>query len=112
MIHTLKLLMMLLLASCSTMPSGPGVLALPGPDKDFTQFQNDDVNCRKFARGQIELSKIKPNSFEEGQQLYNIGYIQCMFGKGHRVPVPENIVFDSLKEWDKPFPPEMEQSSQ
>lgn len=108
MVPTLKsFMLLLLLASCSTIPSGPGILVLPGAEKGFTEFHNDDVNCRQYARGQIELSKYKPNSEEEGQQLYNIGFIQCMYGKGHRVPVPENVMYYSLQGWVNPEVPEM-----
>lgn len=101
-------MLLFLLASCSNIPSGPAVLVLPGADKSFTEFYNDDANCRQYVRGQIVSSKYKPNSDEEGQQLYNIGFIQCMYGKGHRVPVPENVIYDSLQDWDNPQAPEME----
>lgn len=109
MIKTLLSLVLLpLLVSCSTMPLGPAVLVLPGADKDFTQFHNDDVNCKQYAREQIASSKDKPNSEEEAQQFYDIGFIQCMYGKGHRVPVPGNLVYDFLREEDESRPPEVE----
>jgi hypothetical protein len=44
----------LLLSSCaSTMPSGPGVLALPGTGKSFDEFRADEQQCRGQARAQI-----------------------------------------------------------
>ena len=44
----------LLLSSCaSTMPSGPGVLALPGTGKSFDQFRADEQQCRGQAHAQI-----------------------------------------------------------
>lgn len=109
MVQTLKsFMLLLLLASCSSVPSGPGVLVLPGADKGFTEFHNDDVNCRQYARSQINTSKDKPNTDEEGQQLYDIGFIQCMYGKGHRVPIPENVMYDAVQDWDEPLATEME----
>lgn len=33
-------------------PSGPSVMALPGPNRDFAAFQQDDAYCRQFASWQ------------------------------------------------------------
>jgi len=33
-------------------PSGPRVMALPGPGKDFATFQQEDAMCRQFASDQ------------------------------------------------------------
>ena len=30
-----------------------------------------------------------------GQQRYDMGYIQCMYAKGHRVPIPGQLMDDS-----------------
>ena len=35
------------------MPSGPGVMALPGTGKSFDQFRADDMDCRQFANSQV-----------------------------------------------------------
>ena len=37
------------LAACTTMPTGPSVLVLPGSTKTFEQFRIDDAECRQFA---------------------------------------------------------------
>jgi hypothetical protein len=43
-----------MLSSCAaTMPSGPGVLALPGTGKSFDQFRADEQQCRDQAYAQI-----------------------------------------------------------
>jgi hypothetical protein len=42
-----------LLAACATVPSGPGVLVLPGSTKSFEAFRADDAVCRGFANEQI-----------------------------------------------------------
>ena len=44
---------LLLLAGCVSMPSGPGVMALPGTGKSFDQFRGDDMDCRQYANNQI-----------------------------------------------------------
>lgn len=44
---------LLLLTACTTMPTGPSVLVLPGSSKSFEQFRSDDAVCRQFAREQI-----------------------------------------------------------
>jgi len=93
--------------ACSTIPSGPSVLVLPGTNKDTTVFNNDDLLCRQFAHQRVTTSTIEPDSKEEGQQNYDISYIQCMYGKGHRVPVPGEIMYNTEQEWHSPPPPNM-----
>jgi hypothetical protein len=95
-----------LLGACSTMPSGPSVLALPGEGKNFDVFHNDDLACRQFVKTG-PASQEEVDSREEAQQNYDIGYIQCMYGKGHRVPVPEESMYGAQQEWYPPPPPNM-----
>ena len=105
MLQNLKsLVWVLLLSACSTMPSGPSVLVLPGTGKDFDQFHNDDQMCRQFAHNQIAGAQKEPNSEEDGQQNYDIYYVQCMYGKGHRVPVPGGLMYDTRQDWHPPPP--------
>ena len=47
------LLALLLVGACTTLPSGPGVMALPGTGKSFDQFRADDFDCRQFASAQV-----------------------------------------------------------
>lgn len=44
---------LLLLSGCATLPEGPSVLVLPAPGKNLTQFQNDDLICRQWARDRV-----------------------------------------------------------
>ncbi len=37
------------LGACATVPTGPGVMVLPGIGKSFEQFQADDVVCRQWG---------------------------------------------------------------
>lgn len=41
------------LVGCATAPTAPTVLALPGKNKTFAQFQQDDFNCRNYAQSVI-----------------------------------------------------------
>ena len=43
----------LLAGGCVSLPTGPGVMVLPGTGKNFDQFRADDMDCRQFASGQI-----------------------------------------------------------
>lgn len=44
---------LLALAACTTVPTGPAVMVLPGTGKSFDQFRFDDGACRQFAYDQI-----------------------------------------------------------
>ncbi|MBB5374478.1 glycine zipper family protein [Acidocella aromatica] len=44
----------LLLSGCAVAPPrGPSIMVLPGADKTYTQFQQDDYNCRAYAAQSI-----------------------------------------------------------
>ena len=76
MLQILKILIpVFLLSACSSMPSGPSVLALPGTGKDYNSFHKDDQICRQLAHEQITVSPEDPDSKAEGQQNYDINYI-------------------------------------
>ena len=45
---------MLLLASCAQTPMGPTVPVMPGPNTNFSQFQNDQAVCRSFAQQAVQ----------------------------------------------------------
>jgi OmpA family protein len=126
----------LVLGACTTMPTGPSVMVMPGTGKNFDQFKADDYECRQFASAQVgnspdgaaESSGVKSAAVGTAvgaaagaliggrsgaatgagvgliagsasgagaagysqrtlQQRYDIGYQQCMYAKGHRVPV-------------------------
>lgn len=54
---------LLALGACTTMPSGPNVMALPGNGKTFEQFRNDDFQCRQYA--QMQLGGATPTTAME-----------------------------------------------
>ena len=47
------LVALLSVAACTTIPTGPSVMAMPGSGKSFDQFRGDDADCRQFALGQV-----------------------------------------------------------
>lgn len=129
------------LAACTTVPTGPSRMALPGSGKNFDDFRIDDVSCRQFA---LDSSGATPTQTQENaavksaavgtaigavagaaiggsshgaaagagvgllmgalagaaagdqsayvvQRRYDNSYVQCMYAKGHRVPVSGNM---------------------
>ncbi|MFZ1548264.1 MAG: hypothetical protein WAT12_14405 [Candidatus Nitrotoga sp.] len=127
----------LTLSACTSVPTGPGVLVLPGTGKSFDRFRLDDADCRQYASAQIGGGTANAAATDSGvrsavigtavgaaagallgghnsvgvgagsglligsmagmgtgessgfnlQQRYDFGYQQCMYAKGHRVPV-------------------------
>lgn len=45
--------MLLLVGACTSLPTGPSVMVMPGVGKSFDQFRVDDMDCRQYARYQI-----------------------------------------------------------
>lgn len=83
----------IMLNACAILPDGPTVVALPGTGLSLESFQSDDISCQAFALAQInnqsnQASGSGPSrSWYTQQQRYDINYVQCMYAKGHRVPV-------------------------
>ena len=141
MSHSFKIFFLLVsattLSACTSFPTGPGMLVLPGTGKSFDQFRFDDVDCRQYASAQIGGKTANDAAIDSGvksavigtavgaaagaliggrnsagvgagsgllmgsmvgtgtaessgrvlQQRYDFGYQQCMFAKGHRIPI-------------------------
>ena len=141
MSHSFKILFLLVsattLSACTSFPTGPGMLVLPGTGKSFDQFRFDDTDCRQYASAQIGGKTANDAAIDSGvksaiigtavgaaagaliggrnsagvgagsgllmgsmvgtgtaessgrvlQQRYDFGYQQCMFAKGHRIPI-------------------------
>lgn len=86
---------LVVIASCASTPpppSSPGILVLPGTGKSFDQFLADDRECRKFALAET-TGKGEPADLSYShaaivlQQRYDNAFAQCMFARGHKVPV-------------------------
>ena len=90
------------LSGCaSPPPTGPNVLAVPGPNKTLAQFQLDDTSCRTYA--QTRIGETSPSGAAAtgsggstaagkavvggaaGQRAYDISYIQCMVASGDKL---------------------------
>jgi hypothetical protein len=84
------LVALMLVGACTTVPSSPTVLVLAGTGRSFEQFHTDDSLCRQFAGTQVG-SSTEPGTAEDVaytlQRRYDYGYMQCMYAKGHKVPV-------------------------
>jgi hypothetical protein len=77
----------LLLAACSSGVYGPGVLVLPGTNRSFDQFRFDEQECRSYAQARLTNSGSEWDSAGSAQQRYDRAFLQCMYAKGHKVPV-------------------------
>ena len=82
----------LLLGACASVPpSGPSVMVLPGSNKSFEQFRADDQDCRRYASAQLggatPEQAAADSAARSAQWRYDVGYQQCMYAKGHKVPV-------------------------
>ncbi len=149
------LLALLLLGACTTIPTGPSVMALPGTGRSFDQFRGSDAECRQFAIGQIGGATANETAIESGmksaavgatvgalagaamgghqgagvgagmgllagsaagagsgqasgyasQRRYDHAYVQCMYGKGERVPVSGQMSSAPARALSPPPPP-------
>ena len=59
---TLTLSAALLLAACAVPPSGRTVLVLPGPNKPFEAFQQDQAACTQYAASQVQGQAQQANA--------------------------------------------------
>jgi hypothetical protein len=75
----------LVVAGCARTPTGPSVLVLAGSGKSLEEFQRDDAACRASAAQDLERTK---HGEVPSQRRYDITYMQCMYAKGHQIPVP------------------------
>lgn len=126
-----------LLAACTTIPEGPSTYALPGSGKTFERFRYDEGDCRQYANSQTGGKTANDTAINSGmasaavgtaigavagaalggshgaaagagaglaigalagtgtaqasgyqmQQRYDMAYGQCMYAKGHKIPV-------------------------
>lgn len=134
------------LGACTSFPTGPSVMALPGSGVPFEQFRADDAQCQAYAQqasggttaeaaaqqsaadtavvgaavGAAAGALIGSASGDAGegaavgagsglllgsaagadsyavsgariQERYDMAYVQCMYARGHQVPVPAGV---------------------
>jgi len=93
--HAASTLAIVLASACASpvpLPTGPGILVLPGTGKSFDQFREDDHECRGFAFSEVQEGgpPTSDDSYFAAirlQQQYDRAFAQCMFASGHRIPV-------------------------
>ena len=97
-----------LLSACSSAPTyGPSMLVLPGTGKTFDHFRLDEQDCRAHAQSQISKSAAEQDSAGTPQQRYDRSFLQCMYAKGHKVPLTGRVseYIDSTQSRSSPPPP-------
>jgi hypothetical protein len=63
----------LLLAACTTVPTGPGVMVLPSSGKSFAQFRADDIECRNFAFASVGGQTASQSASDSGVKSAVVG---------------------------------------
>lgn len=63
----------LALAACTTVPTGPSQLVLPGSGKSFDQFRADDMDCRQYAQYQMGGETAGSNAVDSGVRSAAVG---------------------------------------
>jgi hypothetical protein len=95
-----------LLAGCESIPAGPTVTAMQGEAKSADEFRADEVACRQYASSQVDKGKLDAPAAGSGatgsliggtdkaqyagtglQQISNRAYVQCLYLRGHKVPL-------------------------
>jgi hypothetical protein len=98
-----------LLAACSSAPTtyGPSMMVLPGTNKTFDHFRLDEQDCRAHAQSQIGKSSSEQDSAGTPQQRYDRAFLQCMYAKGHKVPLTGRVseYIDSTQSTARPSAP-------
>lgn len=145
----------LAVAGCTTLPTGPSILVLPGTGRNFDDFRADETLCRQYATDQLGGATADRNAVDSGvksaavgtligaaagaaigggrgagvgaagglvvgsaagseaygasaygtQRRYDNAYIQCMYARGHRVPVSGNYTPERQRQYTPPPPP-------
>ena len=54
------------IAGCTTIPTGPSRMALPGTGQNFDQFRADDATCRQYA---LESTGATPTQVQENSAV-------------------------------------------
>lgn len=66
---------LLLLGACTTIPTGPSVMAMPGSSKNFDQFRRDDADCRQYALSQIGGATANDTALDSGVKSAALGTV-------------------------------------
>ena len=69
------LVALLTVAACTTIPTGPSVMAMPGTGKSFDQFRADDADCRQYALGQVGGATANEAAIDSGVKSAALGAV-------------------------------------
>lgn len=69
------LVALLMLGACTTIPTGPSVLVMPGTGKSFDEFRGDDADCRQFALGQVGGATANETAVGSGVKSAAVGAV-------------------------------------
>ena len=64
---------LLMLGACTTIPTGPSVMAMPGTGKSFDQFRADDADCRQYALSQVGGATANETAVGSGMKSAAVG---------------------------------------
>jgi hypothetical protein len=64
---------LLAVAACTTIPTGPSVMVMPGSGRSFDQFRGDDADCRQFALSQVGGASANEAAVESGVKSAAVG---------------------------------------
>jgi len=67
------LVALLVLGACTTIPTGPSVMVMPGAGKSFDQFRADDADCRQYAQSQIGGTTANDAAMKSGVESAAVG---------------------------------------
>jgi hypothetical protein len=70
---TLSSVGLLLVSGCTTMPTGPSSLVLPGAGKTFEAFRADDYVCRQYAQEQVGGVTANQSATNSGVESAAVG---------------------------------------
>lgn len=65
----------LVLSACTSVPTGPGMLVLPGTGKNFDQFRFDETDCRQYASAQISGRTANEAAADSGVKSAVVGTV-------------------------------------
>ncbi len=66
---------LLMVSACTTLPTGPSVMAMPGTGKTFDEFRADDAVCRQFALDQVGGATANQTAIDSGVKSAAVGTI-------------------------------------
>jgi hypothetical protein len=69
------LVALLAVAACTTIPTGPSVMAMPGTGKSFDQFRADDADCKQYALSQIGGASANDAAIDSGVKSAAVGTV-------------------------------------